>query len=218
MRHAATWMGALAMLVATAAHAATVQVTVLARDGKPLSNAVVVVEPVVPGARPKAGAPVRAVVRQERSQFQPIVTLVPAGSTVRFTNQDPYDHHVRVLPASASLLGESRPADGHELRLPPPEPGKPEPAADVQMSRAGPYRLGCHLHSTMRGFIYVTDTPWVAQTGEDGVVTIADVPEGPSRVLVWHPDQIVDATPVTVDVRAVAAINVPTTIQPRRRR
>jgi len=218
MRHAAIGMGALVMLVATAAHAATVQVTVLARDGKPLANAVVVVEPVVPGVRPAPGAPVRAVVRQQRSQFQPIVTLVPVGSTVRFTNQDTYDHHVRVLPGSVNPLAPANPADGHELLLPPPSPAKPEPSADVVMSRAGPYRLGCHLHSTMRGFIYVTDTPWVAQTGEDGVVTIADVPEGPSRVVVWHPDQIVDATPVTVDVRAVAAVNVPTTIQPRRRR
>ena len=92
---------ALLALAALTAQAATVQVTVLARDGKPLADAVVVVQP-AGGTKAAAQPAVQAIVNQEKMQFSPQVTVVPVGSTVSFVNLDAWEHHVRVVPADAT--------------------------------------------------------------------------------------------------------------------
>ena len=70
----------------------------------------------------------------------------------------------------------------------------------------------------MRGFIFVTDSPWTVQTYANGVATMQGVPEGAARVRVVHADQIVEAPPMAVNITPVTALNLPTQVQPRRRR
>ena len=86
------------------------------------------------------------------------------------------------------------------------------------MEKAGPVQLGCHLHGSMRGFVYVAPTPWAARTAPDGAATLAQVPEGVMQLRVWHPDQLLDTAAVAVQVLPVTAVNVPTLIQPRKPR
>jgi plastocyanin len=71
-----------------------VQVTVLARDGKPLPDAVVVLEPAA-GQPVPAAQPVSQTVTQEKMQFNPMLSVVPVGSKIRFSNLDRWDHHVK---------------------------------------------------------------------------------------------------------------------------
>ena len=42
----------------------------------------------------------------------------------------------------------------------------------LTLEQAGPMQLGCHLHGSMRGSLYVTDTPWAVKTNADGVATL----------------------------------------------
>lgn len=211
---------ALASLCIGAANAATVQVTVLAADGQPLADAVVLIEP---DNAPSAGAaaapkPVTARIDQQRMQFVPAVTLVPTGSTVRFTNLDRWEHHVRVLPSAAGALMAGSAGKGQELRMPGMTDPQAPPSAEIAVPEAGPWRLGCHLHGSMRGFIYVTDSPWAAKTEADGRVTLQGVPEGSAKVRVWHGEQVVDGAPTRVQLTAVSAFEVKTGVVPRRRR
>jgi plastocyanin len=205
----------LAAVCASAVTAGTLRVTVTGKDGQPLPDAVVLVEP-ASGARGKA-PPVQASISQHKMQFVPAVSVVPVGSRVRFTNQDGWDHHVRGAPAGLTSLTAS-PGVGFELRLAAKVDGQPPASAEVVLGQAGPLQLGCHLHGSMRGFVYVADTPWVVKTDTLGVATLADVPEGAARVRVWHPDQLVEGAPVPVQVQAVSALTVPIQVVPRRRR
>jgi plastocyanin len=205
----------LAALVAGSAHAATVQITVLARDGQPLADAVVLIEPVA-GARPAAPVPLSTTITQQKMQFVPAVSIVPLGSRVTFSNLDGWEHHVRGLPAG--LAGLSSGHKGFEMRLAGKEADKDAARSDLVMDKPGAWQLGCHLHGSMRGFIYVTDSPLVAKTGADGTALLNGVPEGAARVRVWHGDQLVDATAVDIDVSAASQIRLPTQVQPRRRR
>lgn len=207
---------ALLALCAATAQAGTLQITVTDRQGHPLPDAVVVVEP-ASGARGQAPAAVQTTVAQHKMQFVPAVTVVPVGSRVRFTNQDGWDHHVRGLPAGTAGL-TAAPGQGFELRLAGRVEGRAPSSTEVVMAQAGPWQLGCHMHSSMRGFVYVADTPWVAQTDAQGVATLSDVPEGAARVRVWHPDQVVEGSATPVQVQAVSAVTVPTQVMPRRRR
>lgn len=213
--NALAWLIA-ATLLPLAAQAATVQVTVLGRDGKPLADAVVIIEPAA-GAKPAAPTPVSAVINQQKMQFVPGTSVLPVGSKVTFTNLDSWEHHVRGTQAGLTSLKAGAPT-GFELRLDGKTEGKEPSRSEVTLTKAGAVQLGCHLHGSMRGFIFVADSPWTVQTDAQGVATLQGVPEGPAMVLVVHADQIVEAPPMAVNITPVTALHLPTQVQPRRRR
>ena len=219
-------------LVAGLSHAGTVQLTITDKDGKPAPDVVVLVQQTAKVAPTPPAKPV--LIEQEGSRFIPFLTVVPVGSTLRFTNKDGYDHHVRSTPSGP--LGSIAPAKTFELRLDadsiaearggtdayPSGPAKKRSGmstADIKMDQAGPIGLGCHLHGSMRGQVYVADTPWFGKTDAKGVVSIEGVPDGAAQLTVWHPDQLQDqpAVPVQVSatpVKATTQLN----FVPRRRR
>ena len=86
------------------------------------------------------------------------------------------------------------------------------------LGQSGAVQLGCHLHGSMRGFIFVADTPWTVLTDANGVATLQGVPEGAAKVRVVHADQILEAPPMADNIAPVTARTLPTQGQPRRRR
>jgi hypothetical protein len=79
-------------LVSAVVQAADLTVTVLDRNGRPLADAVVLVDSSVQGVRP---APVlEASITQEKLRFVPAVTVVGLGAKLSFSNLDSWDHHV----------------------------------------------------------------------------------------------------------------------------
>ncbi|MGY4830042.1 plastocyanin [Sphaerotilaceae bacterium SBD11-9] len=214
------------------AHAGNVQLTVTDKDGKPAPDVVVLVQPAVKAAALPAPKPV--VIVQEGSRFVPFLTVVPVGSTLRFTNKDGYDHHVRSTPSGP--LGSIAPAKSFELRLDanpaaapgnndpyannmPPKKGSGVSSADVKVDAAGAIGLGCHIHGSMRGQVYVADTPWFAKTDANGVAQIEGVPDGAAQITVWHPDQLQDQASVPVQVSTTPlSANTQLNFIPKRRR
>ncbi|KQU81369.1 MULTISPECIES: hypothetical protein [unclassified Rhizobacter] len=212
---------ALTTLVALGAQAASVQVLVTDADGKPAIDTVVLIEPAIKPLLKPGAAPV--LIAQENLRFVPFLTVVPAGTTLRFLNRDSYDHHVRSVPSGP--LGSMPAVKSFEMRLDAaevapagggrvseyddPRPTAPRKKsgssqADIKVDAAGPIGLGCHLHASMRGQVYVTDTPWFAKTDENGIARIDNVPEGAAQLVLWHPDQLQDQPPQQVQVSAEA--------------
>lgn len=209
---------ALLLCAALTAEAASLQVSVLAADGKPLVDAVVVVEPLAPGStRTPVPVPVQATIRQERMRFAPALTVVPVGSRVRFTNLDSYEHHVRGRPAGAVLLESNPGGSSFELRVGAATDGRAEVSQGVVVAEAGPLELSCHLHSVMRGHIFVAETPWVAKTDANGNATVTDLPEGAAQVRLWHGDQLLPSAPVAVNLGVTTTLALPTRVLPRGR-
>ena len=205
------------LALACCAHAATVSVTVVDKEGKPVSDAVVVIVPSA-GGKPRLPLPYQATIAQEKMQFLPAVTLVPVGAKLSFINQDSWDHHIRGTPAGVAQLAGGT-GDGFELRLDGKTAGKPAKAMDVTMDKPGAVLLGCHLHSSMRGHVYITDSPWAMKTGAEGQAVFDDVPDGPAQVRVWQSEQLLDlpARPVTAGPVATR-LNFQLQVVPRRRR
>jgi plastocyanin len=207
--------------------AGTVQVSVVDRDGKPAQDAVVVLVHASAKTAPN-NLPVTATVANEKMQFIPAVTVVAKGAKVRFVNNDPWDHHVRGAP-SASIFANTpeayaagRNTGGFELRLQGKDEGKAAKFQDITMDKAGAQTavaLGCFLHGSMRGSVYVSDSPWAAKTNEQGVASFENVPDGAVQVRVWHADQLVDLPLQAVSVTA-APLQVKSQLQivPRRKR
>ena len=191
----------LLLALALPARATSVTVTVHGTDGQPAPNVVVQLTPARPGPARPPWTPV--VIVQRDIHFVPALTAVPAGTTVRFSNQDPYDHHIRSEPAGP--LGNIPPAKNFEMRLAAATAEKVA-SADVTFDKPGVLVLGCHLHGSMRGHVYVASTPWVAVTDASGAATIADVPEGAAELRAWSPEQLVDQPPVQAQVSGASAL------------
>lgn len=204
-----TLLAALACL-AGAAQAASLSVTVTDKDGTPVPDTAVMLRYPAPPLNRPVPPPV-VVVDQEKMRFNPYLSIVAPGTTILFTNRDAFDHHV---VATAPQVGTA-PAKSFETRLP-PDPTKP---FGVKLTDLGRHALSCHLHSRMRGYIYVTDTPWFGKTDANGKLTLDDLPAGLVDVQLWHPEQFLDQAPLRAQLgSAPVALSGQLNFNPRVRR
>jgi plastocyanin len=144
-------------------------VVILDRDNKPapdVGDAVVYLEGAGPPARP-----VTAEIAISDKVYVPHVVVVPAGSTVRFPNHDPFNHNV---------FSVSEP-NGFDLGL----YGRGEAKAQT-FTAPGLVRVFCNVHPRMVAYVVVLGNRWFAQPAGDGAFTISDVPPGRYRLHVWH--------------------------------
>ncbi|MEN9587711.1 MAG: hypothetical protein RIT15_1286 [Pseudomonadota bacterium] len=194
---------ALAVLFATStAYAGTVSVQVVDKTGKPLPDAVVTLLPFNKNIKPPVALPTQATIAQEKMQFVPMVSLVPVGAKITFTNNDSWNHHVRGYSADATQVDVAK-SSGFALLLEGKSEGKKSISKDVTMDKAGVVGatlLGCFIHGSMRGYIFVSDSPWASKTNSDGWATFADAPVGPAHVKVWQADQLIEPAPAPLEV------------------
>lgn len=162
---------ALGLSTPIAAEAATVDVTVRGPDGKPVADAIVIVDtPRKPAGPPRFAAAYE--MAQQNISFTPHVLIVPVGATVSFPNRDKVRHHV--YSASKTKKFDMKLYGRDETR-------------SLVFDRVGAVSLGCNIHDVMSGVVYVTDTPFTAKTDAAGRVIIPNVPGGAARLRVWHP-------------------------------
>jgi len=204
MRSVPTPLAALAVtlaLAAPASRAAGVVATVTDAAGRPLADAVVMLEPT--GAKlpvkPLAGVEIA----QRSRAFQPALTVVTVGTPVSFPNFDTVRHHVYSFS----------PAKTFELKLYAGVPSTP-----VVFDKPGAAVLGCNIHDRMSAWVLVVDTPHYARSGTDGRARIDGVSPGSYRLRAWHaglvPGQEPAPQPLTVgtadlDSRVALPVSAP---------
>ncbi len=150
--------------------ASPLSVRVVDASGRPVRDAVVTLYPA--GTAHPAHAGGRFLVSQKDLQFHPFLTIVPVGADVSFPNLDPTRHHVYSFSAAKKF----------ELKL-----FARDQSRTVHFDKPGVVALGCNIHDQMAAFIFVTDTAWTARTNARGAVVFADAPNGPARLMLWHP-------------------------------
>lgn len=166
------WGLALAWLCSPLA-AATLEVQLRDDQGRPLSEAVLWIEP-----GPVQALPLAAHVDQRKRQFVPYILAVQTGTRVSFPNADPINHHVYSFSAAKRF----------ELRL----QKSSEAPQEVLFDKPGLVTLGCNIHDWMLGFVLVLDSPWFVQTDARGLARIDYTPSAGQRLHLWHP-RIADA-------------------------
>lgn len=186
----------LASAVAVAqAPTAEIAASVTDPQGRPVADAVLVATPVdgiVRAAlRPRDGS-----VDQVDKEFSPRVTVVQVGAPVTFPNHDDVRHQVYSFS----------PAKRFELPLYAGVPAQP-----IVFDKPGIVVLGCNIHDWMVGYIYVSESPFFAKTGQNGKAVLTDLPPRAYVVRVWHPqlEASEDSTRKTIDVsheRSVEAV------------
>jgi len=164
------------------AQAASLTVTVTDAAGKPLVDAVALLDPAAGKLAVKPGADVE--ISQAKRTFSPRVTLVTTGTKVTFPNFDTVRHHVYSFS----------PIKTFELKLYAGVPNLP-----ITFDKPGFAVLGCNIHDTMAAWVVVADTPWSARSAANGRAHIDNLPPGAYRLRVWHP-----GLPLTPEPAAVA--------------
>ena len=125
-------------------------------------------------------APVK--VEQKGFRFVPRVVAVPAGTTIRFVNDDPEPQNV-YSPEGHYNLGVWQTGG----------------SKDFVFRKPGVYGQLSNLHPDMRGFVVVLDTPYFAVSDDTGHFEIRDVPAGKYRLEVWRETKTGLAREVTVE-------------------
>ena len=149
----------------------SLRVQVIDEHGVPVRDAVIEVMPAagVPG---RIQFPWRMAMAQKNLQFVPGTLIVAKGSTVAFPNLDRVRH---------SVYSFSKPAR-FEIDL----YGRDQ-SRSQRFAVAGSVKLGCNIHDEMRGYIRVTETPFVGKTDHNGYITLRSMPRGGAKLTVWHP-------------------------------
>jgi len=178
------WSGACALLAQTGLPPVTVKVeivnpqaakkTVAAKESVDVSNIVIWLTPLAPGAgaipAPPSGHPAPLIAQINKS-FNPHIIVIQVGTPVQFPNKDPFLHNVFSL------------FDGKRFDLGFYEAGS---SKAVHFDRPGVSFLFCNIHPEMSGAVVAVDTPYFGMSDRNGRVTIQNVPDGRYQLNVWN--------------------------------
>jgi len=168
----AGWTDALAQRALTRV---TGRIVILEKDNTPtpdLGDAVLYLDPPA-GRTLEVASPVTVDIAITDKGYAPHVVVVPAGSTVRFPNHDPFNHNVfSTSEGNAFDLGLY---------------GRGETRTQT-FSTPGLVRVYCNIHPRMVAYVMVMANRYYAQPGADGSFAIEGVPPGSGRyrLHVWH--------------------------------
>jgi len=148
------------------------RIIILEKENKPspdLGDAVLYLEG--PTGETVSARPVTVEIAITDKTYAPHVVVIPAGSTVRFPNHDPFNHNVFSL------------SEGNQFDL--GLYGRGE-AKSYTFTHAGLVRVYCNVHPRMVAYVLVMANRYYAQPGTDGSFAIDNVPPGRYRLHVWH--------------------------------
>lgn len=191
----ATTVAAALIAVSSAAGAqgaVSGQVSIIERPGEQtedLGNAVIYLEP--PTGQKASLSPANESMALQARQFAPRVRIIPTGSKVEFSNQDPFSHNVFSKatqgPFDTDVFGRGK-------------------KKSTTVKAAGVYPLYCNVHPRMTAFLVTVNTPYFAQAGADGRFTIGNVPPGTYTLHVWHERAAAQTATITVGAGGVGGL------------
>ncbi|MGQ3090732.1 MAG: methylamine utilization protein [Methylophilus sp.] len=179
----------LAATIVSVAHADTVTVSVTDAAGNAVTDAVVAF---YDGKTPASNPNATGKIVQKNKMFNPKITVVQTGTNISFPNEDSFRHHVYSFS----------PAKKFELKLYSGVPTNPLP-----FEQAGVVTLGCNIHDSMLGYIYIVDTPFFAKTDDKGRAMLK-LSEGQYTYQVWSPGVNKPATEQKVKVDGATEVKV----------
>jgi plastocyanin len=136
---------------------------------------------------------------QKGCDYVPHVLAFPAGSTVNIVNSDGILHNIHTYSTKNPSFNMAQP--------------KFKKVIKQKVDQPEVIKVTCDAHGWMRGWWYVTDTPYYAVTDDKGNFTIKDVPPGNYTIEVWQEKLGTDDQKVDVKAGQTATSNF--TLKPK---
>ena len=135
---------------------------------KGLKNAVVMVV----GAKGGKFASQKATLDQKGCVYMPRVVIVPTTGELDILNSDGILHNIHTYSTANPSINKAQP--------------KFKKVLTEKFTKPETFKAECDAHAWMRGWLVVTDNPFVAVTDEKGNFSIKDVPPGSYKIEIWH--------------------------------
>lgn len=162
-------LGLIAMGGANQSLAVEFRFSIQDQNNNALTNAVIELSP--KNHKVKL-VPNKQIIDQINKEYVPQVIVVTKGGEVSFPNKDNIKHHVYSFSQAKQF----------ELPL-----YEGTPASPVVFDKAGIVVLGCNIHDWMRGYVYVSDSPYTVITDEQGKANLESLPDDDYILKIWHP-------------------------------
>lgn len=108
---------------------------------------------------------------QKDMRFEPSVIVVQKGSSVQFPNLDPFFHNVFSYSKTKKFdLGKYPQGE----------------TSVVTFDKSGLIKVFCEIHSSMRAYVHVVETPYFAVSDKDGLFHISEVEPGDYTLHIWQ--------------------------------
>lgn len=159
-----------------------------------IANAVVVLKDAKGAAKPED-----VTFNQKGCDYVPHVLAFPAGSTVKIVNDDGILHNIHTYSEKNPSFNMAQP--------------KFKKVISQKVDQPEVIKVTCDAHGWMKGWWYVTDTPYYAVTDDKGNFTIKDVPPGNYTIEVWQ--EKLGTQDQKVDVKAGAAATSNFSLKPK---
>lgn len=153
--------------LALPAEANVIQLKIIDQHQQPISNAVVEILNSAEIADQPSNI---AVIDQINKTFVPEQIIIQHGQAVDFPNSDNIRHHVYSFSAAKTF----------ELKLYADKPEKP-----IVFNTPGVVVVGCNIHDSMIGYIYVAEHQPYTSSALGVVLIETDVPS--PQISIWHP-------------------------------
>jgi hypothetical protein len=113
------------------------------------------------------------VIAQRKCMFEPYVSAIQLGQSIRLVNEDPFMHNVHIIPRSG---GEKNHAQMPRSK---PIDFKPSTLEDF-------LKIRCDVHPWMFAYVTVVDHPYFAVTDAEGRFEIKGLPVGRYTLTAMH--------------------------------
>ncbi len=157
-----------------------------------IRNAVVSLQHVPAGVKGESN-PTSVTMDQNQCAFVPRVVVVPVGGTVEFLNSDRLLHNVKSASKENPPFNRAQP---HARKI------------AFKFAKPEILRIDCDLHSWMRGWVVVSESPFYAVTNEQGEFTLDNVPPGKYTLEVWQETLGTVTQEVVVRSKGIASATV----------
>lgn len=154
-------------------------IQVVDQNGSPVTSAVVG----IPAGVIEVIDPTPAIMDQVKRQFEPFVLAVDKGREVVFPNSDNIRHHVYSFSEPKKF----------QIKLYKDDPKKP-----IKFEKEGVVVLGCNIHDSMIGYIFVSPWPKYQVTPPSGQ---AFFEHKPTEIAIWHPWLKEGETPIIINIQ-----------------
>ena len=159
----------VSLLLPCSTFAAKLSITVKSTSGNLVKDAVITL---TTDKKQKLKSKKTYVIDQINKTYVPHVKIIPVGSKISFPNKDNIRHHVYSFSDTLKF----------ELPLYEGTPTNP-----ITFNKQGIVVLGCNIHDWMRGYIFVSDTPYYGLSNSSGETSINNIPKGKYTLHIWHP-------------------------------